>query len=467
MQLAAQVGIARLIGPDQYGIAVAALVPTMFATLLLELGLGSSIVQAPHVDAAQLQAVFRRVLAVSSIGLVLLVAAWPGLAPHWTGTAHMGAIAGMALAAWLQLVATVPQALLRRDLAFKRLQAAQSGGYFLGFVVTGLLLAWLGGGYLALVGAWVVMALTSTIAMFAASGFRPRFGGAEAAQTREMTRFGYVVLATNLANWAVDNMPAVFMGRLFGASSLGRYMVAYNLVRTPTNHMVTALQQVTFPATARAAAVTQSMRDGYVFITWLLCVVAFSVFFSVAAFAEPIVALLYGPAWHAMAALLAPLAIAMAFQAPMAISGPILWGRGLARRELRVQLLAVLALGVALVLAAGGGIEAAARWVAIVAAVRMVLIQRAVAQLLKVRYGVLMWAMLPGAVCGGSALLVAALAGHYAPGWYSARGWLVCAAVAGCAALIAMRMLVPTPVAQACDGVRGHLPRVVRRVLKL
>lgn len=127
------------------------------------------------------------------------------------------------------------------------------------------------------------------------------------------------------------------VGRAFGTQALGAYTVSYNLVRTPTNHLVTSIQQVLFPASARSRGTNADYGLTYLLVVWGVSLVAFPVFLSVAALSGTLVDALYGAKWASATPILLPLAIAMPFHAVMAVGGPMLWGRGEAVRELRVN----------------------------------------------------------------------------------------------------------------------------------
>jgi O-antigen/teichoic acid export membrane protein len=129
----------------------------------------------------------------------------------------------------------------------------------------------------------------------------------------------------------------VAIGRWLGASLLGQYTVANNLVKVPADHLVRNLQTVLFPLAARAQDNDAGLRRAYLTVLAGVGVVSFPLFTFVALMAEPIVLMLLGTHWTEAAVVLVPLSVAMIGHAIEALCGPILSGRGEPGAELRVK----------------------------------------------------------------------------------------------------------------------------------
>jgi O-antigen/teichoic acid export membrane protein len=152
----------------------------------------------------------------------------------------------------------------------------------------------------------------------------------------QLTKFGNTVVATNLLNWTIENLDNLLVGRLYGMRALGLYGVSYNLVRTPTDHVVTTAQSVLFPASARAHENVRGLQTAYLAALNAIELVLCPVFLGIAAVAPTLVQGIYGGKWAGAETLLVPLALAMPVHASMTGSG-LLWARGQVATELRVQ----------------------------------------------------------------------------------------------------------------------------------
>ncbi len=340
-----QILLARLLGPQLYGLFGYAFLTVMLMGVIAEMGLQAALVQAPTLDDAVFATACGRLMlagSVAAIAVFLLadvIATTVFSAPQ--AAPVLRAMAPTLLVSAMNAAAT---ATLSRDLEFKVIQLAGLGSYVVGYLVVGVVAAQLGLGVWSLVLAWHVQTALACATMIFSSprSLRPAnpFGPLPVAG------FGAVVMTTNMVNWVIDNGAHTAIGRWLGASSLGLYTVANNLVKVPADHLVRNLQTVLFPLAARAQGNDIGLRRAYLTVVGGVGVLAFPIFTFVAVMAVPIVSLLLGAKWLAAADVLVPLSLAMVLHAVEAMCGPILGGRGEPRAELRVKL-AVLALTLA------------------------------------------------------------------------------------------------------------------------
>ena len=335
-QLAAQIALARLVGPDAFGIMALTVLPVALGSLAAELGLGSALVQKRDLGPDEFCSVWSRTALAGLVITVLLFLAAPAISLLLGEPRMAPVLRSMAPVVLLNALSVVPLAKLKRELDLKRVQLAQLGGYLTGFVGVGILAAWGGAGVWALVAAWLTFSAVSLLLALRFSGLRLRFA-APLFMGGDTGRFGRSILLTNISNWAVENLDNLVVGRLFGARQLGLYSVSYNLVRTPANHLVQSLQAALFPASARAFDNPALLKRGYLAVVCAVSLVAFPLFLTVAALSHSVVLALFGSQWQAAGSVLMPLSLAMACHCLMAVAGPVLAGKGRPEIELRVQ----------------------------------------------------------------------------------------------------------------------------------
>lgn len=336
-QLIVQVALARLLGPDVLGLFALALLAVSLGNIVAEMGVGAALVQRRTLDGIDQQIAFTRALIASVCVALLVLVVSPSIAWALGDDRIAEVLYGMLPVFVLQALTVTSVSLLKRDLAFKAIQAVQISSYLVGFLVVGVGLALLGVGVWSLVAAWITQTAISAVAFYCLARHPTAFklhrdGGS-------FTSFSFRVLITNLVNWLIENVDNLIVGKLFGTSATGLYAVSYNLVRTPANHLVTALQLVLFPATARAQDNQAVVQRAYLAALSGVAIAALPVFLGVAVVADTVVVALFGVEWLSAASVLMPLTIAMSFHALMAIAGPVLWGRGAAGTELKVQAL--------------------------------------------------------------------------------------------------------------------------------
>lgn len=462
LQLAAQIALARLLGPTAFGEVAAAMAIVLVAGIVVELGQGVALVQAPKLDPADIRVAFTRVL-LAALGAAAIILLTADLVAALFGDEQVAPVLRwMTLALVFQALGAVALGLLKRNLDFKSVQIAQVVSYLVGFVIVGVSCAWLGAGEWSLVAAWVTQTLVASAIQYARAphpltltlrpGPAPLMG------------FGFRTVVASMANWSIENVDTFMVGRAFGTTTLGAYSIAYNLVRTPVNHMVFALQQVIQPFTARAQDDRNTMRKAYLTLLWIVSLVTMPVFFGLGALAPTAIEALYGSAWSAAIPVLVPLAAAMPLQAVQAVGGPVLWGSGRVGREIAVSLSVAVLLIVLLAFAARISVVAMAWGVWLAYLIRSVWITAIVSKLLGVpaarslsmlRGGLLVGALLAALLFGANhALTQLGLAPLFRLGLAMALG----AALLPLLALLLMRVILPPELRDVLQQLVARLP---------
>lgn len=350
LQFGSQIALARLIGPDAIGMFGYALLTIGLFAIVLEMGLGASLVQVPELEDRALATVCGRLLFSGTLVAIAVFASADALATY-VFFAPQAAPIIRAMAPSLMIAAAMfpATAILKRQIEFKAIQLAELGSYVLGYVIVGVTAAWHGMGEWSLVLAWYVQTGVACLLLYARAP-RSLLPG-NPFHKLSLSGFGIVVMFTNMLNWTIEYGTHVIIGRFYGALSLGEFTLSNNLVRTPANHLVTNLQLVLFPIAARSQGNDAGLRRAYLTVLGGITFVAFPVFGYVAVMASPIVAALLGSKWAGAAQVLTPLSLAMIPHVAMAICGPILNGRGNPYIELRAQTATVVILSIAMLIA--------------------------------------------------------------------------------------------------------------------
>src|SRR5215510_764951 len=356
-QFVVGVALARLLGPEPFGVYSAVLLVTGVGAVIVERGLGSAVIQTRGLNDEMIRYAFTRLLVAGLAAAVLLGAAAQSVAALFRYPALTAAIYGSALYLFVHAISVVPGALLQRNLDMKSFQIAQIAAYLIGYVVVGIGGAFLGLGAWSLIAALVTQLIAYVLIAYARvrHTIRPLFK----LKDQQLTTFGNLVVATNLLNWAIENLDNLLIGRLYGMYALGLYSVSYNLVRTPTNHVMTTVQGVLFPAGARAQENIPGLQKAYLTAVGAVLLVLCPVFLGMASVAPTVVQGIYGGKWAGAETLLLPLVLAMPVHASMTGS-VLLWARGQVATELKVQAGTVLIFFVGLLVASRISLKAIA-----------------------------------------------------------------------------------------------------------
>src|SRR5262249_30168414 len=123
---------------------------------------------------------------------------------------------------------SIPQAILRRALAFDKVTLCYLGGTVVGSAV-GVSLAMAGAGLWSLVGQMVTASGAGAALLWATSSWRPG-GPVSAATVKELFRFSRNIIGGQLASFASRYTDDFLIGIVLGPVALGIYSIAYRIV---------------------------------------------------------------------------------------------------------------------------------------------------------------------------------------------------------------------------------------------
>jgi PST family polysaccharide transporter len=389
--------LARILGPEPYGIIAIAWLVLGLGNLLAEGGLGAALVQKDRIDERDVREVFSTQL-LAGLVLAAIVASSAEQVAQWFRNEYaVDMLQTMALVFVIQPLGLTAAALMRRELRFKRLQITRIGSYLVGYFGVGLPLALEGQGVWSLVFAQLAQVLLFSLAIYLQS--RHPLWPLVLPHRARLLGFGAAVTGSNLSSYAISYIDTLIIGRFFSAAHLGLYNRAYNLLAMPMNALTTGIQGVLFAACSRNQHDHQGLKRAYLGSITAISLLILPPFAVVAAVPETVLLGIYGEKWAEAIELLPPLALAMALNAVLAISGPVLTAMGLARREFLVQLVALMGMVVLLLWAADGGELAQVAWAVLVAyALRLILLAVVTIRALQASVAALGRALLPAMI---------------------------------------------------------------------
>lgn len=339
-QMLSAVVLARLLGPESYGIVSVASLFIVFTTLLLDQGLSSALIQRPRLTPRAAGATFTLNLVLAAIvGAATWVCA-PAIAGFFRVDGLAELLRLIALALPLKALGITPRALLARKLRFRGIAAADIAAAVLGSAA-GIAAALLGAGYFAVLYQTVLTDLVTAAVLLACTrGPAPNL---HLGEVRPLLGFSAGVFATNGLAYFSRNIDNILVGRVLGVASLSLYAMAYRVLVVPVQLIGQTVNRVMFPAFARAAAdpaqVAAQLRAAMALLA--ACVIPLMAF--VACAAPSLVHLVLGGSWLAAAPLMSILAIGGARETVFYIAPSLMKGLGRAGLNLRYELLATAA----------------------------------------------------------------------------------------------------------------------------
>jgi lipopolysaccharide exporter len=459
LQLAAQVTLARMLGPGNFGVYGIGMTVLTFAAFLSGASFSWNLMLLPAVSRDDIRFSFTWQMIAGTLSSVAMYAAAPAIAGFFGDERVESMVQWLALASLLGATSAPATCLLQRDLNFRALGLIQLASYAAGYLGVGVPMALMGYGAHSLAAACVVQSAVTLVAAYAARphSLRPLFS--HAGGTAALTT-GRAVFLTNVVNWLLSNLDRVVIGRVLNTHAVGLYTVAYNLASIPNVLLLGALQPTFLAAGAKFQHDPQRLAQG-----WLLGLACILVLITPAAvvfalLSEDLVRLLYGAAWMDSAWVLALLFLCLPAWACWGLSTPVLWNTNRKHQEFLLQL-PLLAVAIpAWWLFAPAGIRAIAVVSAIVIFARAFVIISAALRALTLRWSSILPYAARGlglaAVCGG-----AVLAGQHAVASLTFPGISLYAGSA--CALAAMLLMVGARPQVLGDEAQSALARLIPR----
>ncbi len=342
--------LARLLSPEQFGIAAAALLVLMLVPLLAEMGFGDSILQRREMGPADLNLPF---LLASSVAAVLVttiimlrvpIADWAGLGDQ---TFYLVAIAGTIL---ISVPTAFQEAMYKRQMRFRDLALRAFAANICGGL-TALVAAFAGAGIWSfVVQAWVTLVI-NVVWIWSRPAWLPGLQ-AEPRALGQMLRIGLPVVAQRIVDFAGNRTLDIVIISQIGPAGYGLYVLGSRLYQT----MMQMLQSVFYDVSLTVLSTIADDRDRIARL--YLQTITFSarlmspVFVLLAALAPEVCVVLFGTQWAEVDAVAQPLLLLGAVQCIQYMNGPFLTARG--RPELilvtgitksLLQILAILVIG--------------------------------------------------------------------------------------------------------------------------
>jgi PST family polysaccharide transporter len=328
--------LARLLDPRDFGLVGMVTAVTGVLNLFKDFGLSTATVQRTTITEEQISTLFWINLSVGAMLGLLTVAIAPALAAFYREPRLVWVTIVLALGFVFNSVTVQHSALLQRQMRFTALSVIEIISLLVSTAV-GISMAIRGYRYWSLVAVTVVSPLVYAICVWLTTMWIPGLPRKHVG-LRSMMRFGGTLTLNGLVAYVAYNFEKILLGRFWGATAIGFYGRAYQLVNIPTDNLNTAVGGVAFAALSRLK--DDPSRFKSYFLKGYSLVLALTVPITIVCtlFADDIIMVLLGPKWKdatSIFRLLAPTILIFALINPL---GWLLYSLGLVERGLKIAL---------------------------------------------------------------------------------------------------------------------------------
>jgi len=325
--------VMRLLVPGDYGLVAICTAVLAVATLVAELGFGAALVQAAAPTRDEIRSIFGASLLFAWFCAGALALGAPWLGTLFTAPEAVPMIRVAALTLVMSALATVPDAFLRREMAFRRISVIEFVSGVVATIVTVSMAVAGAGAWSLVVGPVVGTGVRVVLVLIVAQiWFLPSF---RLGSARAMLGFGFKVALSRLASFVFGQADVLIGARVLSKPELGVYSIAMHLALLPLSKLMSVFNSVAFPAIAgmkRSAVDTKPLLlhglrvVGHVVLPllWGLCAVA-----------PWLLPLLLGPSWTGAILPLQIVCLALPLRLVSVLLSTTLQGLGHAGLDLR------------------------------------------------------------------------------------------------------------------------------------
>jgi PST family polysaccharide transporter len=331
--IAATSVMARLLSPADYGLIGMVVFFTGFVAMFKDLGLSIATIQESEVTSDQITNLFWVNVALS-VALAGLTIALAPFISWFYGDARLMAVTVVTALGFVFGGFTVQhEALLRRQMQFFAVTTIVFISILLGYIV-GIYLAWRGYRYWSLVYSQLTVLFTNAVGVWLVCRWRPGLPKRNSG-VRSMIAFGRNFTGFSIINYFSRNLDNLLLGKVWGASQLGLYNRAYQLMMLPIEQVNEPITSVAIPALSRIKDDEQRYRQAYLRMLEKIAMFTMPGVAFMMGTSDWIVRVVLGPQWSATSRIFLLLGVTGLFQPIANTTGWLFLTQGRSRHMLQ------------------------------------------------------------------------------------------------------------------------------------
>jgi teichuronic acid exporter len=287
--------LARLLSPEDYWSLSLITVFVNISTVFVQSGLNTALIQRLDVDETDLSSVFYLSLGISGVCYALLYFGAPLFAGIY-GDAHLiDLIRALALVLFPGALNSVQQAIIAREMAFRKLMKANLLATAISGTV-GIGMAYAGFGVWALVGQQLVNQFALCLILLYTVDWRPRLLFSWR-KVKGLFSFGWKLLVSGLIETVYNNLRSLIIGKRYQKEELGFYNRGKLFPELLTNMVDGSIQSVMLPVFSGEQANRPMLKSIMRRTVMVSSYLVFPMMAGLALVAHPLVSLLLTDKW--------------------------------------------------------------------------------------------------------------------------------------------------------------------------
>lgn len=358
--------LARLLGPTEYGTVALITVFISIATVFVQGGFNTALIQSKHVKEEDYSSILYFSLCVALLLYGILFICAPLIAGFYSLPILIPIVRVLSLTLIPGAFNSIQVAYVTKKMQFRKLFFSNLGAVLISGVL-GIILAYSGFGAWAIVAQQLGTQIVNCIVLMIISEWRPSVVFS-IKTVQSLVPFGSKVLASNLLVSVFLNIRSLIIGRWYSAESLAYFNRGKTFAATLMDSVNGSIQSVMLPAYSQMQDNLQMLKEMLRRSVSLGCYIIFPCLLGLAAVANPFILLLLTDKWYPAVVFLKICAIGYMTQPIQIATAQALKAIGRSDLTLKIEMYRKISETICLIVAIPFGVEAIA-WSTVVASI--------------------------------------------------------------------------------------------------
>jgi len=287
--------LARLLLPEQFGLIAMLSVFMSIGTVLMESGLGQSLIRTTNPDSEDYSTVFYFNLIGSFIVYAIVYLCAPFIADFYHQPLLESITRWYCLIFITNALSSIHYTRLTKQMLFKKELTITLPSLILSSIV-GITMAYSGYGVWSLVASGLTQSVAVALQMWIRSDWRPVLSFNKE-KFKYHFDYGYKLTLSGILDTLFTNAYVIIIGKYFAPAQVGFYNRADTLKQLPVSNISNVLNKVTFPLFAEVKDDDVRLKDIYRKIMQMVLFFVAPILLIMAALGEPLFRLLFTEKW--------------------------------------------------------------------------------------------------------------------------------------------------------------------------
>lgn len=295
VQFVLQIVLARILDPEHYGILSLMVIFTSLATVFVQSGFNTALIQKKDVEESDYSSVFWVSFIVAAVLYIAIFFASPLIGKYYEAPEMVVPLRVLALMLFPGAINSIQLAKVRRELNFKKVFVSNVAGIIIAGG-TGIAIALLGGGIWALVAQTLMNITVTCVVMLITVKWFPKLV-CDFKRVGVLFKFGWKLLVSSLFDTLYQDLRSLVIGKKYDSGTLGYYNRGKQFPQFIISAINGTVQAVMLPVLSKEqddkAKLKLTMRTSMVISAYIL----FPMMMGLAVVASPLISILLTDKW--------------------------------------------------------------------------------------------------------------------------------------------------------------------------